>query len=357
MARATIYEVASRAGVSITTVSRVLNDKGPVAEATRHRIVNAIRELGYEPSWLGRALAGQRRNAVGIVFPDLAGPYHAGVIAGLEAWAAASDVALFILGTHRRRQSSALVEEFAQHVDGLVLTAQTVQGEELERLLDQGVKVVLLGQPVQAGVPAVRVESQSYAKTLTEHFLVDHGLQHLGFLGDPNVSPDIEERWQGFLDGHVSQGRRPPGGPWRTSLRESNGYKAAIKLLAGRRRLEAIVCANDELALGVYTAAVERGLRIPQDLRVSGWDDIPQARWAVPGLTTIHQPLEALGQRAGEILTALLEGKNLVAATTWIPSTLIIRQSCGCGGEREEAAAESPQSSIHGAGEAKTTPK
>ncbi len=333
MARATIYEVASRAGVSITTVSRVLNGKGPVAETTRGRIVKAIRELGYEPSWLGRALAGQRRNAVGIVFPDLAGPYHAGVIAGLEAWAAASDVALFILGIHQRARSSALVEEFAQHVDGLVLTAQTVQGAELERLLAQGIKVVLLGQPVQADVPAVRVESQSYAKTLTEHFLIHHGLDHLCFLGDPDLSPDIEERWRGFLDGHLSQGRRPPSEPWRTSLRESDGYRGAMELLATPPALQAIVCANDELALGVYTAAVERGLRVPQDLRVSGWDDIPQARWAVPGLTTVHQPLEELGRCAGEILTALMEGKDPVTDTTWIPSTVVIRESCGCGAD------------------------
>lgn len=330
MARPTIYEVAKQANVSITTVSRVLNGTGPVAAVTRTRILRAIRDLGYEPSWLGRALAGRRRNAVGIVFPDLAGPYHAGVIAGLEAWAAASDLALFILGTHGRDGSGTLVAEFAQHVDGLVLTARAVAEDDMQRLRDQGTKVVLLGQPPVMGFPAVRVQNRDYAKDLTEHLITRHKVERMDFLGDPAVSPDVEERWQGFLDAHKALGVHPPTSPVRTLLRESDGHREVHALLNSDRPPGAIMCANDELALGAYTAASERGVRVPDDLRVTGWDDIPQARWAAPGLTTVHQPLEKLGQSAGRTLAMLLQGEDGFQETTWIPSKLIIRASCGC---------------------------
>lgn len=332
MQRPNIYAVAKQAGVSPTTVSRVLNGNGPVASSTRARILAAIRALDYEPSWIGRALAGQKQNAIGIVFPDLAGPYHTGVIAGLEAMAAATGLALFILGTHGRDRSGAMVAGFAQHVDGLVLTAGTVDDQEVVRLRDQGIKVVLLGRAPVPGVPDVRVENHDHARRLTRHLLKDHHLRHLRFLGDPRASPDVEERWAGFLAGHAACGVRPARTPIRTTLRQQDGYRAARALLQARTPLDALVCANDELALGVYAAASELDVPIPQDLRVTGWDDIPQAAWTAPALTTVHQPLDELGKCAGEVLWTLMQGGEIEHDTVLLTSQVMIRESCGCVG-------------------------
>lgn len=328
--RATIYAVAGEAGVSITTVSRVLNGNGPVAPSTRSRILRAIRDLEYEPSWLGRALAGQRQTAVGIVFPDLSGPYHTGVIAGLESWATAADLALFILGLHGRDRTGDLVAGFAQHVSGLVLTASTVPDPEAVRLKAQGIRVVLLGRSPVEAIPAVRAQNRPQAKELTEHLLQVHGLRRLRFLGDPRVSPDVTERWEGFVDAHKALGVRARRSPTHSALTQAAGYQAALELLRALSAPDGIVCANDEIALGVYAACAELGISIPGDVAVTGWDDIAQANWVSPGLTTVHQPLERLGVSAGETLSRLLHDDPVEPGTTWLESTLVWRPSCGC---------------------------
>lgn len=366
MERATIYAVARRAGVSITTVSRVLNENGPVAPATRARILRAIRDLEYQPSWVGRALAGRRHGAVGIVFPDLAGPYHTGVIAGLESWAAKADLALFILGTHCRDRSGDLVAGFAEHVDGLVLTAMTLPDAEVRRLRDQGIHVVLLGRPAVDGIPAVCVENRSPGRELVLHLIREHGLRRLRFVGDPNLSPDVEERWEAFQEAHREAGVKTHASPVRADLTQEDGQRAVAVLLTRSQRPQGLVCANDEIALGAYAAAARQGLAIPGDLEVTGWDDIAQAGWIVPSLTTVHQPLEELGFRAGQRLQRLLGGEGAVSGipsdgemwdatgdrdgssvetavertaraeslaertTTWIGSRVVLRQSCGC---------------------------
>ncbi len=330
MERPNIYAVAARAGVSITTVSRVLNGKGPVARRTREQVLAAIRELGYQPSWLGRALAGRGQAALGIVFPDLAGPYHAEVIAGMESLTAAQGQALLILGTHGRDRCDEMVLDFARRVDGLVVTARTIPDAEVARLQDGEVRVVLLGRPPVNGAPAVRTENFAPALKLTTHLIADHGHRRLRFVGDPALSPDVAERWEGFVQAHRDAGLSAPRSPVRANLRQEDGYLAARRLLGGASRPGALVCANDEMALGVYAAAAEAGVRIPQDLAVTGWDDIPLVRYAVPPLTTVHQPVEELGRRAADTLVRRILGEEVPEPDLVLPSSPVFRESCGC---------------------------
>jgi LacI family transcriptional regulator len=331
----TIYEVARRAGVSIATVSRVQRQSHLVAAPTRARVLRAVEELAYRPSLLGRSLARGRHEATGIVFPDLTGPYYSAVILGYEEQSAQQGRSVLILATHRRRASEELVLDLASRVDGLVLTGQTVSDRIVEELGHRSVPVVLLARPPIGDADSVRTESRHGAIELVAH-LFEHGYRRLAFVGDPASSPDAAERWDGFRLAHRAAGRRPAYPPQRSGYREHDGNDAAGTLLATRRRPEAIVAANDEIAMGVLRAAREHGLRVPQDLAVTGWDDVPAAAHVAPPLTTVRQPMVELGRRAAQLLTERIDRARTDPRHEVLPTELVVRSSCGCRPEKEE---------------------
>jgi len=326
----TIYEVARQAGVSIATVSRVHSNEAVVAEKTRRRVQQAIADLGYKPSRLGRSLADGRHGASGIVFPDLTGPYYSEVILGYEDQAAADGHSVLILGTHGRKHAEALVRGLAGRVDGMVIMGRTISDEVVKALDDDGLPIVLLARPPAGGADSVRTENFLAAAELTSH-VIDHGHRRLAFIGDPDSSPDAGERWAGFRAALLRAGVATPHNAVRSSFREHDGYAAAASLLDGDARPTAVVCANDEIALGTYGACQERGLRIPEDVAVTGWDDIAIARYTSPTLTTVRQPLRDLGALAARLLQERLQGGRTEPRHESLPTELVIRASCGCG--------------------------
>ena len=332
---ATIYEVARRAGVSIATVSRVHRNADLVAPATRERVHRAVAALDYRPSRLGRSLAHGHHEATGIVFPDLSGPYYSAVILGYEEASAAEGQSVLILATHRRAASARQVLDLADRVDGIVLFGRTVDDGVVEALVRRHVPVVLLARPILGNADSVRAESRSTAETLTAH-LFAHGHERVAFLGDPHASHDAAERWNGFQDAHRAARRR-----WRRAIacgfREEDGRAAAAVVLAGSDRPDAIVCANDEIAMGVLVAARSAGLAVPHDLAVTGWDDIPAARHVAPPLTTVRQPMTDLGRRAAEILRDRLTTHRVEPLHEVLPTELVVRSSCGCSYHTKEA--------------------
>jgi LacI family transcriptional regulator len=327
-ARPNIYAVADRAGVSIATVSRVQRDRGVVAPETRDRVLRAIEELGYRPNDAGRALAEQRTDAIGIVFPDLSGPYYSEVIGGCEGRVVAEARSLLILGTHGRERAADLVFDLAGRVDGLILMGRTVPDEVVLDLDRDGVPLVLLARAGLEGVPAVRAENVAAAEALAGH-LLRCGHESIAFLGDPASSPDAAERWQGFLAAHERAGRRPPAAPVPTLFDEDHGHSAAMEALGAAVPPTALMCASDEIALGALAAAHERGLHVPGDAAITGWDDIQVARYVSPALTTVRQPLSLIGARAAELLFERIH-TGATPAGEVLPTDLVIRASCGC---------------------------
>lgn len=327
----TIYEVARRAGVSIATVSRVQHGLQPVAAPTRDRVRRAIDELDYRPSTLGRSLARGRHDAIGIVFPDLSGPYYSAVILGYEEASAADGRSVLILGTHSRGRVEAQVAALADRVDGIVVLGRTVGDALVADLADRGLPTVVLARPAPGGADSIRTESRSTAAALTRH-LVEHGHRRFAFLGDPTASSDAAERWHGFRDALRQADVPRPATAVRCGYRETDGRDAARRLLRGRSRPTAIVAANDEVAMGVLDAARTAGLSVPGDLALSGWDDIPVARHLAPPLTTVRQPMEELGRRAAGLLHERLTGTRTVPRHEVLPTELVVRSSCGCSG-------------------------
>jgi LacI family transcriptional regulator, galactose operon repressor len=326
----TIYEVARRAGVSIATVSRTQRRIGTVAPETRRRVLHVIDELGYRPSGAASSLAARRHDAAGIVLPNIAGPYFAGVIEGYESRSVTDRQSVLILGTHGRPHATELVLDLAARVDGLVVLGRTIPDALVRQLADDGLPVVLVARPAVDGTDDVRSENLNSAMALTKHLLA-HGYQRLVFLGDPDASPDAKERWDGFEAVHRAQFGDPVPAV-RCDYRESSGYRAAGNILdvAPERRPQAIVAANDEIAFGVMRACRERDLRIPDDIALTGWDDVPMAGLVAPALTTVAQPLHELGATAAALLRERVRGRRTEQRRVLLPTRLIVRESCGC---------------------------
>lgn len=321
LTKATIYEVAQLAGVSIATVSRALRDSDLVTQQTRERVLAAARELQFTPSRPARSLAEGRHAANGIVFPELVGPYYAEVVLGYEAAAAGFGSSVLILATNGRHDAEAAVREMASRVDGLTVMGQSIDDHVVEKLAATGLPIVLLARDPLPGVDAVRPQNRQTARALVEH-LLGHGHRRFVFLGDPAGSPDVAGRWAGVQAGLAGSGAGPAHLVPLQGFDLDAGQRAARELTAGA---QAVICANDEIALGVLLATADR-----DDLAVTGWDDLLAARFA--GLTTVRQPMRELGATAARWLNRrIAEGPGNPAAPRRriLPTQLVVRASCG----------------------------
>lgn len=332
----TVRKVADHAGVSIATVSRVTRRPDLVASGTRERVERAISELGYRPSHFGQALVDRKHSALGVVFPGLSGPYYYDVIQGFETEAISARLSVLILGTHHVRNDEQVLD-MATRVDGIAILGGTATDETVRTLVRQGVPLALLAQHPVDQVPAIRVDNYTAMYDLTGHLLDAHGYESIVFLGDPTNSPDLIDRWNGFVAAHTARNRTPPAKPVKIGLNQQSGLRAAAFMLDGPFPPRAIVCANDETALGAYAAATAAGVRIPDDLALTGFDDIPMAGLVSPGLTTVAQPMHELGATVARILLAQIRGDPPGSPDVILATRLLIRGSCGCRDEPSTA--------------------
>ncbi|MEV0589046.1 LacI family DNA-binding transcriptional regulator [Nonomuraea sp. NPDC050310] len=321
----TIYEVARRAGVSIATVSRTLRGTGPVASKTREKVLKAVAELDFTPSRLGVSLAEGRHAANGIVFPDLAGPYYAEVLLGYEEVASELGRSVVILSTKDRDNVRDLIRDLAGRVDGLLVFGQTAPDDLVAELVRMSVPLVFVARAPLPGADSLRTENIGPARLLAGH-LREHGYRSYAFLGAPFADgDDISERWAGVRE--VLGEAVEPVLTARYTV--ESGYEAALRLLGSDSRPEAVICSDDEVALGAILAAEELGLAVPDQVAITGWDDIMAARHARPALTTIRQPMRELGAGAARALDELIAGQRDEPRHLTLPAELVIRHSCG----------------------------
>ncbi|MFD7156009.1 LacI family DNA-binding transcriptional regulator [Kribbella sp. NPDC059898] len=367
---ATIYDVAARAKLSIATVSRVLQGTGPVSAKARARVDQAAQELNYVPLRAARSLAVQRHEAHGLVLPDLAGPFYGDLLMGYERWAGEHGQSVVITVTHGNPDPRRSVMDLAGRVDGIVVHGNALDLPTVQSLRKADVPVVLIAHPPATGCDSVRSESAASAEQLTTR-LLDHGRRNLHFVGDPASSYDVSERYAGFAKAHELRGIQPPK-PIRVPLTEEAGRDVAEKVLQAMTRPpraaraaggelegeqprpaeaggtgtpggaggagagggvggrpDGLVCANDELALAVLVAFGAGGVRVPDDIVVTGWDDVMAARYVSPGLTTVRQPMAELGRTAAERLHERVTGARTRARNDVLATQLVLRDSCG----------------------------
>jgi LacI family transcriptional regulator len=333
-ATVTLQTVARRAGVSTATVSRVLKGNASASESTRAKVIASARELGYHRPRRHRVPAVTRHDTQGLVLEDLTGSFYSELLMGFESAAADLGQGVAVVVAHRRHDASEALHALAKRVDGLAIGANTVP-DSVAREMSGRLPVVLLARGEVAGCDSLRSENLTSAALLTSH-LLGHDRLHLVFVGDPDSSPDVAERYSGFRNAHVVAQvpmRRPP---LRVPLVEGAGIQVADEILRRRVKVDGLVCGNDDIALAIMKRLQDNGARLPDDLAVVGWDDINAARYIKPGLTTVHHPIRDLGRLAAERLQARVVGEQPLgpmgrAGEVQVLATkVVIRSSCGC---------------------------
>lgn len=345
-----MYDVAERSGVSIATVSRVYRNPDSVRAQTRERVLEAARELGYVPSGNARGLASRTTGVLGLCFPDYADPdaeadaeadsdaddavmlYSDQIIRGMERAARRHGYALLIAASLEGGPES-LVAKVAGRVDGFAVLAQTVPTEDLE-VISRRLPVVMLAGPREIDhLDHIVVANADGERELTRHLIEDHGLRRLAFIGGDVDSPDAEARFRGFREACRDAGLPVPDAPAlrTTMMKQAEGAWAAETLLdRDGERPEAMVFANDQMAVGALRALARRGVRVPQDIAVTGFDGIPLSRIVQPPLTTVRQPIRRLGEQAVELLVQRLNNSTREPVSLTLPVSLTRRRSCGC---------------------------
>lgn len=325
---ATIYSVAERAGVSIASVSRVLQGSAKVSDRTREKVLAAVEQLDYLPHGGARSLAASRHEAQGLVLPELTGPYFAELLMGFEARSAELGHSVVLRQLVGNGDPRTALRGLAARVDGIAVLASAALPERLVHDLRAQRPVVVLAGEASDDPHSVRAENGVAAADLTTH-LLEHGRTRLLFVGDPDDAPDVADRYRGFRAAHEHRGVEPADAV-RVPFREEAGRDVARRWLAGELQADALCCANDEIALSVQRAVQEAGYDVPGDLAVVGFDDVMAARFVRPGLTTVRQPVRRLGEAAAERLHALVVGGELPTAQGVLPTELVVRGSCGC---------------------------
>lgn len=329
---ATIRDVAREAGVSVTTVSRVLNDSGPVKEATRQRIREVAQRLRFAPNTTARNLSTRRTHTIGVLLPDVYGEFFSEVIRGIDQAAQQRGYHVLISGAHNEpAEVDAAVRAMRGRVDGLILMAAELDGETLARNLPDKVPAVLINASDDtAQFDTINIDNFGGATAVTEH-LLQLGHRELAMISGPAGNRDASERERGFRAALAQEGITPAADRIvRGGFTEATGYRAAEQLLAAQPRPTAIFAANDSMAVGALSAARRRGLRVPEDLAVVGFDDVPIAEYVSPALTTVRVSISKLGSCAAERLVECIRAHNRQERRHEIqPTELVVRGSCG----------------------------
>jgi LacI family transcriptional regulator len=331
----TIADVATRAGVSIATVSRVLNQTTPVVPETAERTQAAIDDLHYVPRTAARVLASRRTDTLGLLLPEIGGAFFSPLLRGIEAEARAAGLDLLIHATSHVAHASAPGPRrtLAEHnTDGLVVFTQSIDTTELARLHRIGFPVVLLYQSSPEGlqIPTVMIENEPGAQKLVDHLIRVHGCKRIAFLRGPEGNQDSAQRQAGYR--RALKSNRIALDPALLGVGGFNEEEANATIrqwLIQDIEVDAIFAGDDDAATGVLSALHRAGRRIPQDVKVVGFDDLPVARFLSPPLTTVQVPIEQVGREAIRQVVRLIRGKP-AQSLSLMPTELIIRESCGC---------------------------
>lgn len=323
----TIADIATKADVSISTVSRVLNNTAPVAAPTRQAVLEAMQALDYQPNIFARGLASGQSLTVGVLTQHIHSPLYASLIRGiLEAMDHSPYTPLFVDGYWERTREERLVETLLRRrVDGLIILGGNLPLERLQEAARQ-VPLIVFGRTVP-GLESQCLELNDYegAYRATEH-LIRLGHRRIAHVTGNLAHADAVARREGYLQALQDNGIEPvPELIAEGEYTEQSGLIAVEMLLGRGRTFSAVFAANDESAYGVRLALYRRGIRVPQDISLVGFDDIPSSAYTTPPLTTVRQPATEIGQAAARAILKLMQDEPFELPQ--IPMELVVRES------------------------------
>ena len=334
---ARITDVATAAGVSVATISRALRSPDVVAPETLERVLTAIRDMGYTPNAQARNLRTSRAKMIIAIVPDIANPFFSEVIRGIERVAQQQGYSVLLGDTENnsKREETYAQMVASRQVDGAIILLPHISAS----IRRAGAPIVNACEYVSdKTVTSVYSDNVGGARAAAEYLLA-LGHVSIGFIGGPPGSPLSVDRERGYVDAMRANGFSPDRKLMVAGdFSAESGVRATEALLARGLPLTALVCANDEMALGALRAVRDRGLSVPVDMSIIGFDDIRLARFIDPPLTTVAQPMQEIGREAMTLLIDLLADPTTPARKRMLPTQLIIRASTakpGPGGPRK----------------------
>jgi LacI family transcriptional regulator len=355
----TVYDVAEHAGVSIATVSRVLRRPDDVRESTRERVLASVKALGYVPSASARGLAARRTGVVGLFFPDFDGmretsafvPDPSGTVpvvadpptddaagsdllyfdevlrgAEIEAW---RNGLVLLVGVGRGADSRSIVSDIAGRVDGMAVLAGSVPDELLEHIARRIPVVLIAGPRRDDDFDHVSVDNRAGMRALADHVFDARDIDGVLYVRGVATSPDDAERFDGFSEALAARPSADRPGVSVVSAEFSRERARVIgsSLASSGHIPDAVICANDQMALGMLDAFLELGVDVPGRVLVAGFDGIDAGRHSEPRLTTVRQPMEDLGRAAVHVLTKRLADPSQPPVTLRLPVRVLVRAS------------------------------
>jgi LacI family transcriptional regulator len=328
--RITMHDVAQAAGVSLMTVSRVVNNKDDVNLATRKRVTEVIEELGYRPSNIARGLATRRTGTLGVIVPDISNPLFASIVRSAEEEAYAKGYSVFLGNTNEdpERELAVLqsMEDF--QVDGLILYSSRLEDDTLFKVLARFTTSVLVFREGKGSdVGAFTVDDVFGGQAATKH-LLNSGHHNIGLISGPPISLSAFGRIKGYQTA-LQAADIPVNEDWIRHCHPvvERGQDTAYDLLKNNSEITALFCHNDLVAVGALQACKELRLRVPDDIAIIGYDDIHLAALVSPALTTVHIPMDEIGTRTMQMLLEQVEAKTTEPKKVHLQPTLIVRES------------------------------
>ena len=342
----TLYDVARLAGVSTATVSRVVHGQDRVRESTRARVRQAIEELGYVPDGAAQSLSRRRKDVIGLVcverevdhidIENVGLLYYDEILRGVEACIRRrNNWSLLITFMQGDRPDFSRMDALSGKVDGILIGEGFVASSIIERLAARVPVVVIAGTPGERAADVVAADNFSGSAAIITHLIAEHGKRRLFHLDGPSNSPDASQRRKALESVLHSHPQCQLIGSAQGILSVRSGELAGENLLVryGPALPDAVVCANDQMAIGVLRAFAAGGVRVPEDVAVVGFDDIALGSLYDPALTTVHQPMRLLGERACALLLDRIADPDRSPAAELLPTELVLRASCGCSGQ------------------------
>jgi DNA-binding LacI/PurR family transcriptional regulator len=331
----TIRDVARKVGVSVATISRYLNRSAPVSDDVATRIEQVVAEMQYVPHPTARNLATHKVRSIGMLLSTMMNEYVAPLLSGAESVARREGYNLLV-ATYRGEQRDGLPAPIGPHnTQGLLIFADAMTDKELLSLYEKHFPMILIHRtpPPGTSIPSVTIENKAAVRSLVGHLIEEHGCHRLLYMRGPVLQDDARWREVGFKD--ALAGHNIPFDPdlvIQGDFDREIAYSNLRSYLDDAKHppFDAIVAGDDDTAIGALNALSERGLRVPEDVPVVGFDDMSISAFLHPALTTVNAPTERVGQTAAQMLVDYMANRH-VDETVLLPTEMIIRHSCGCG--------------------------
>lgn len=326
----TIYQVSELAGVSLSSVSRVMNNHQHVSERTKEKVLAAMEKLDYRPNFTARSLASNCSNSVGVLVAEISGPFYSDILSGVESELSSADKHAVIIsgGCDEKHEQDSIQFLIDRNCDALILCVDYVSDEYLINLCKSSTQIVIINRYIAEIADNCIYIDNSLGSYQATKYLIEQGHQHIAYISGPLWKPDATDRFHGYKTALVDSNIPFDDAlTYEADYTTIGGREGMLSLLNSKIKFTALVCANDEMASAAMRVAREKGVNIPEDYSLIGFDNVYFSEYLYPQLSTIENPVNKMARMAVQcVLKSTYKQKNLTIQNQF-KTELIIRES------------------------------